>query len=142
MHILADKISDGESFPKNIATYRKRLAGIIQITSRQLDYSVKSLGCVDIAVRKKLSVKERAGAGAFDVLVAYVGEVIRRNLSGEWQMRFNARHKCWEPWVVSRNGDCAPFVIVYDQLIDLDDETGSLEGAAAAHFIPLVTEED
>jgi hypothetical protein len=92
------------------------------------------LAVVDRAARKISDVFDKAGI--FDALVAYVGEVIRRAINGHWEMRFNRGCKCWEPWVVGGYDEIAPFVIIYDQLVD-QPETGSLEGAAMAAAIPI-----
>jgi hypothetical protein len=129
MHILAGKIVDRKKFPAKVDEYAQRLSGELGISRRKLDWSVTSLAVVDREARKVKGIFRNADL--FDALIAYVGEVIRRAIDGHWEMRFDRASKCWEPWVVGRYGESAPFVIVYDQLVD-QPETGNLEGAAMA----------
>jgi hypothetical protein len=127
MHICTGKIVDRKKFPARIDEYAQSLSRELRISHPKLDWTVSSLAVVDRAARKISDVFDKAGI--FDALVAYVGEVIRRAINGQWEMRFDRASKCWEPWVVGRYGETAPFVIIYDQLVD-QPETGSLEGAA------------
>jgi hypothetical protein len=97
----AEDFPQGERFAEEVPALIAALPSLIPVKPERLDYSVKSVAAVDTAIRK---VKRDIlfGPDVFPALVAYIGDVVRRGVGGQWTMRPGT--DCWEPWIVDPKG--------------------------------------
>jgi hypothetical protein len=103
-HILTgDHFPYGEEFLKQIPTLIAQLADLLSIPSERLDYSLSSL---DRAYNTLLKTQNGNlyRAPAYASLLAYLGEVIRRVIHGEWHIHYIAEFQIWEPFVKDSEG--------------------------------------
>ncbi|MCC3583842.1 MAG: hypothetical protein JGK31_06945 [Microcoleus sp. PH2017_30_WIL_O_A] len=85
----------------------------LDILDEELDYSYKSL---DIVSSKAESYGfEKLQADLYDNLVAYVGEVIRRRVKGDWVIREDYPG-CEYPTIQVNNGVLMPINVVWQEL--------------------------
>jgi hypothetical protein len=55
-------------------------------------------------------------------LIAYVGEVVRIAINGEWQMRQDNDSDIWEPMIASQNGKVSSFcILIFDELYEAEE---------------------
>jgi hypothetical protein len=117
----------GKEFVAKVPELIDQLAEILGLSRGDLDYGAESLDKVDERVRQRYQRKDRLKGGIFAPLVAYLGEVIRRTVGGEWRMDLD-RAVGWVPKVVVR-GDwreyCPPHD-VYEELYEIPEAEGSL----------------
>ncbi|MFN8530702.1 MAG: hypothetical protein U0670_19015 [Anaerolineae bacterium] len=113
--ILNSRIPQGKEFPDQVASLILQLSALLNIPSNQLDMSDESLD-------KLLSKMRRKGYAIcleppiFPALVAYLGEIMRIRLNGEWRMRFSEDGETWEPWIVAHNHAYNPWLDLYTDL--------------------------
>jgi hypothetical protein len=132
-HILEGRLPQGQGFPAQIPEFAARLAELTELTPEELDHSINSLELLDHRVKELFKPAERLSAVIYPCLVAYLGEVVRQRVDGTWEMRHAAGADVWEPWVRSPDGrEFAPFVCVYDQLINHTDKSARLLRAVPA----------
>ena len=118
VHLLHERLPQGQNFPNEVPNLIEELAVKLSIPVEQLDKSKDSLKKVDQAVRRKRPSK-CLEAEIFAPLVAYVGEVIRQQAGGHWEMRANYYGDVWEPWLIDAQDRCIPiFSSVYDELYE------------------------
>jgi hypothetical protein len=129
-HILEGRLPQGQSFPGQVPQLTATLAELVELPVDVLDYSVESLKPLDQRVKERYKPAERLGTAIFPCLIAYLGEVVRLRVDGTWEMRQSGHANVWEPWVRSPDGrEFAPFVCIYDQLINHTDPAARLERA-------------
>ena len=118
-HVLMGRLPYENDFIEYIPQLITDLAIKLKIPPEMLDRSVDSLIKVDAAIRKYGKAKSLE-APIFPMLVAYVGEVMRQEIEGRWEMRLSEIDKeIWEPWIIdSRGRSCNPFLGVYDELAE------------------------
>jgi hypothetical protein len=132
-HILEGRLLQGKDFPQQVEQFTAKLAELVDLPPAALDYSLESLKFLDQRVKEHFKPADRLGAVLFPSLVAYLGEVVRQRVEGVWEMRQAYRADIWEPWVRSANGrEFAPFLCVYDQLINHEDDSAMLLRAVPA----------
>lgn len=130
-HILAGRFPYGEEFPQHVPQLIDDLATLLKIPRSELDGSMESLSNVEAKV-KRLGRKKCLEAPIFPALVAYMGEVMRLQIRGRWDMRLAiSDDKTWEPWIFDSEGrSCTPFIDLYDMLYE-PSEPISIRGTAA-----------
>jgi hypothetical protein len=101
------------------------------IEAGALDYSEKSLAQIDRAI-KKLGIERALTSDIFPVVVAYVGEVIRRALDGRWEVREESRRGCWEPWITAPGGYECMLTRLYKEVME---GTASTRAFADVHIV-------
>lgn len=117
-HILNGLLPQGQKFPHEIPSLVDELAVKLSIPVEQLDRSKESLQKIDRAIKRKGRSKCLA-AGTFACLLAYVGEAIRQQVGGHWEMRATDYSDVWEPWLIDAQGRAIPiFSSVYDELYE------------------------
>ena len=85
----------------------------LDILDEELDYSYKSL---DIVSSKAESYGfEKLQADLYDNLIAYVGEVMRRRVKGDWVIR-EQYPGCEYPVIQVNNGVLMPINVVWQEL--------------------------
>jgi hypothetical protein len=103
-HILADKFPYGMNFPAQAINLIQQLPDLMGLPPDDLDFTFDSLKSLD-RILSEADLDEALDAPVFPALVAYCGEVLRRAIQGEWDMR-NAEKfaDIWEPWIRSAEG--------------------------------------
>ncbi len=139
IHLLHGRLPQERDFINQVPELINELAVKLDIPLQQLDKSEKSLEAVDWAVRRKGQYK-CLEAEIFAPLVAYVGEVIKQEINGRWEMRtaedlreivmqkiddrwkevrLGENPEVGEPWIVDEQGrNYSAFIIVYDELYE------------------------
>ncbi len=112
----------GEDFPAHVGALVDQLADLLKIPRLELDYSWASLEKVEKKVKHRGRQKSLS-LPVFPALLAYVGEVMRNDVNGEWQMRRSRQEPdVLEPWIVdSREHQYNPFLPLYDALDEDSD---------------------
>lgn len=137
IHLLHGRIPQGQNFVNQVPELIQELAVRLNIPSEHLDKSENSLTIVDRAVQRKGSGK-CLEAKIFAPLVAYVGEVIKQEVNGRWEMRPTEDPETWEPWIVDSQGQShPPFIIIYDELYESPQCSiyGSVGGQIRSHLL-------
>jgi hypothetical protein len=117
-HVLKDNFPYGEDFPSYVPELINLLATHLQIPREELDGSWESLSKLDKAV-VKYGLDKSFEFPVFPALIAYCSEIMIRKTNGRWLMRFDERHRVWEPWVVGANGRRIQlFTSLYDTLME------------------------
>ncbi|MBI3911833.1 MAG: hypothetical protein HY320_13000 [Armatimonadetes bacterium] len=105
-HVLEGHLPGGSSFPDCVPGLIDQLALRLRIPREQMDGSLDSLEVVDATLRR---MEDAEGIAPDDPdliapVVAYVGEVLRKAVDGEWEMVFDKEHQVWEPYIVDKRG--------------------------------------
>lgn len=140
-HILEELLPDGQGFvaqvPDLIARFEKRL----RLGSGRLDFSRGSLRRVDayLASYKRTHTTADTDPALFQELTAYYGEVLKRELRGEWHTRSEniAQKRAQQVPNVAfdLNGmrrELRPWSSVLDVLYNEDQRSLTVSGAFAA----------
>ena len=146
VHLLQGRLPQGRNSINQVPELIDGLAVKLDISLQQLDKSEKSLQAVDRAVKRK-GQDECLEAEIFAPLVAYVGEVIRQETNGRWEMRAaedsdsreiimqkvdnhweevrvgeiraGENPEVWEPWIIDEQGrSYSAFTVIYDELYE------------------------
>ncbi|MFN8530701.1 MAG: hypothetical protein U0670_19010 [Anaerolineae bacterium] len=133
-HILreAGRFPYGEEFPAQVPRLIDQLADLLNLSRDELDYTWASLEKVEKKIKHRGRQKSLA-VPIFPALLAYVGEVMRHDVQGEWQMRRSRQDaEVWEPWIVdAREHEYNPFLPLYDAL-DEDSDYPTIQIVIAA----------
>jgi len=116
-HILGGRLPQGKDFPNQVSALLDELPELLNLSSTDCDFSNESLR--QIAYRLKRRGREkRLEAPIFPAVVAYLGEMMRRQIEGgEWRMRLSDDGTVWEAWIVDDKGRiCNPWLDLYDEL--------------------------
>jgi hypothetical protein len=132
-HILAGKFPYGVNFPTQVMSLCQQLPRLMELPPDDLDFTFDSLKSFD-RVLSDADIDEALEAPIFPALVAYCGEVLRRTIQGEWDMRNAEKYAdIWEPWVRSADGASIDVgFAVYKSLEE--DYPMSLEGRIRAEY--------
>ncbi len=133
-HVLAEHpLPHGQEFPAHARDLALLLPEALGVDDTALDFSASSLRVVDEAL-KRAGRTQALSDNVFPSLVAYFGEVLRREANGRWDQRFNEEHGVWEPWIVAENREVPVFFDVYDELYERGERLRglSLRGLLAA----------
>jgi len=125
-HILEDAFSMGPEFVKQIPQLVTKLSELTEVPLKKLDYSLESLKKLDKKVFRKRNNPPFYMTGRFEPLLAYFGEVLRKEIGGDWDMRLGSDGKTWEPWLVkTTRGEIKPYELLWRELCDTP-QPGSL----------------
>jgi len=112
---IAELLPYPERFLTDVSTLTADLPRLLGIDVALLDCSEASLAVVDSAIRR-LGAERVLTAEVFPSLVAYVGEVLRRQVNGSWEVDTSGeRH---EPDIVDAAGTRYALLRIYKQLIE------------------------
>jgi hypothetical protein len=122
-HILENRLPQGKDFVQHVPQLIDQLAETSGIPREQLDNSYASLEKVE-RVAQGWGKARCLEVPIFPMLVAYIGEVMRHDVDGYWEMRLAYHHSdIWEPWIMDREGrECNPFSFLYDMLTEPGEE--------------------
>lgn len=88
-HILEELLPDGQGFVAQVPSLVGRLEKRLRLTKGALDYSRTSLRRLDayVASYRRTHTTADTDAGLFQELTAYYGEVLKKELAGEWRTK-------------------------------------------------------
>jgi hypothetical protein len=125
VHILYNQLPNQERFIEEIPSLISNLAREFEIDLSELDRTQESLLILDqaIAGRNRQSYIDSSSKKILGSLIAYIGEVVRTAIDGEWQIRQNSGSG-WEPVIVSSNGATSSFcIMVFDELYEAESSS-------------------
>lgn len=114
-HILQDRLPYGQDFVEHVPALVDELAVLFNIPRAELDNSMESLNKLQPKVRRR-GYRNCLEAPIFPALVAYLGEVMRQQVNGQWLMRPPWQvPDIWEPYIVDPQGrECNSWSQLYD----------------------------
>jgi hypothetical protein len=119
-HVLNGVFVAGDSFVGQVPLLVARLADMIGLPSKKLDFSVGSLKFLDKKVLAKNNRATFRRTGGFEPLLAYIGEVFRHQAGGQWEVRLAADGRTREPWLVNTSrGDVALYKPLLKELTEV-----------------------
>lgn len=125
-------LPQGNSFVAEVPKLIDELSIKLCIFKTDLDKSEDSLAKIDQAVLDMGQEKCLEGE-IFALLLAYIGEVVKQQTGGEWEIRLADDGETWEPWIVDARGRYYPILErLYKQLIEHYPDNFSLEGDISA----------
>ena len=118
-HILHGRSPDGPSFAELVPGRLATLPNILGLPTAKLDLSLKSIRSVEKAV-KRIGFQQCLKETIFPALLAYIGEVMRQQVQGKWQMVPSEQESgIWEPWIEDQLGNrYNPFIPLWDWLAE------------------------
>jgi hypothetical protein len=125
VHILYNQLPSQEQFIEEIPSLISNLARELEIVPSELDRTQESLLILDQAITRKnrQSYIDSSSKKILGSLIAYIGEVIRVAINGEWQIRQNSESG-WEPVIISSNGTTSSFcIMVFDELYEAESSS-------------------
>jgi hypothetical protein len=126
-----DVLPQQKHFIEEVENLLGQLPRLIGVAEGELDLTESSLAIVDRALRH-VDESEVLTPEVFPALLAYVGEVIRRRIDGEWQIREQA-DGTWEPDIVDKRGRQCGLLRIYKELM----EYGEKASLAAFAFVRI-----
>jgi len=114
---LLDVLPQAERFRNDIQDMIAELPTLLGIDAALLDFSDESLNIIDDAIRR-LGSERILTPEIFPSLTAYVGEVIRRQVNGSWEVRTTRGGTCHEPDIVDPTGGRYGLLRIYKQLLE------------------------
>jgi hypothetical protein len=121
------RLSHGQNFIAHVPTLIDELAQRLSLPRETLDKSSDSLKRIDAFIKNK-GEEWILESGVLAPLVAYVGEIIKQLINGEWQMRVLVDGKTWEPYIVDTRGKgYHPYYTIVDEFMEVG--TPSMLGA-------------
>jgi len=114
---LLDVLPQPERFNRDVPSLVAALPALLRIDACLLDFSEGSLDALDSAIRR-LGCERILVAEVFPSLVAYVGEVIRRQVNGSWEVRTTREGTRHEPDIVDPAGGRYGVLRIYKQLLE------------------------
>ncbi|MCY7272807.1 MAG: hypothetical protein LH702_03405 [Phormidesmis sp. CAN_BIN44] len=125
VHILYNQISSQERFIQEVPYLISKLAEELNIDPSELDKNLESLFIIDQIIESKnrqdyIDDNDKKILGS---LIAYVGEVVRVAVNGEWMIKQENRSG-WEPVIVSPSGKTSSFcIMVFDELYEAEESS-------------------
>lgn len=113
VNLLLDAERFQTQFPKLVA----ELPELLDIERDLLNFSEESLDAVDSAIRK-IGSERILTPEVFPSLTAYVGEVIRRQVNGSWEVRTTHEGTRHEPDIVDPTGGRYAVLRIYKELLE------------------------
>jgi len=112
---LGEVLPLGNDFLNHIPQLVESLPRLLQVEPSALDGTERSIDLIDSLIDERGS-DDFLSADTFQSLVAYVGEVIRRRIGGQWDVRVGADGRTWEPDIVDRQGRRCGLVRIYKEI--------------------------
>jgi len=134
VHMLTGLLPQGPHFIEAIPSLIDELAKLLGLPREVLDASIESLHAVDEALKKVRPLKQIIYTpNFFAALIAYVGEVMRKQVDGYWRLR-EVPGGIYEPYIhvgPELHPHLDPFSEIYKALYD-----PTREGLSLAEFVP------
>lgn len=125
VHILYNQIPSQERFIQEIPYLISKLAKEFEVDPSELDKTLESLSIVDKAIESKnrQNYIDNSNKRILGSLIAYIGEVIKTAINGEWLIDQN-NGSDWEPVIVSPSGKISSFyIMVFDELYEAEESS-------------------
>lgn len=126
VHILYSQIPSQERFVEEIPSLISNLAKEFELGSSELDRTLGSLLILDRAIASKNRqdyIDDNSNRKILGSLIAYIGEVIKSAINGEWQTKQNSGWG-WEPIIIDLNGKTSSFcIMVFDELYEAEESS-------------------
>lgn len=122
-HLLEGLLPQGEEFPSHVSRLAEEFAHQFGFP---LAFEEKSLDGLDALVRRK-RLCTFLNPTNFPRLLAYVGEIVRHTVRGEWKMALDEECGIWEPWIIAERGIHYPAFIFALELAEWGRDRGSIE---------------
>ncbi len=118
-HVLRNRLPFGEQFPAHVPALIDELARLLSISREVLDLTYESVQVLSGKVEQRGRM-QCISSPVFACIVAYLGEVQRNEVHGQWHMvRSPQDPETWEPWIVDPLGrSCNPWAETYRVLTD------------------------
>jgi hypothetical protein len=117
IHMLENRLPQAKDFIGQVPALIEQLPQHLKIDPSILDYTWESVNVLHSSI-KRIRRKKCAEPPIFPMLLAYIGEVIRRSVKGGvWKLRFDPEFNIWEPWIVDDDG--RPYITWLDLYLDL-----------------------
>jgi hypothetical protein len=114
---LSALLPEPERFLTDVTPLIAALPALMALDATRLDFSEESLGVVDSAIRR-IGSERVLTAEVFPSLVAYVGEVLRREVNGSWEIETTHEGTRRELDIVDSTGTRYALLRIYKQLIE------------------------
>jgi hypothetical protein len=140
-HLLHGRLPHGERFVEAVPELIDAAALWANVPRDALDRSLDSLALLDRTLARRGIRASLDNPHVFEMLVAYVGEVLRAATDGTWSLERAADPSILEPWILARSGRRhPPFAIVYRELAEPAGGM-SLQGAVTGELaqFPIVS---
>ena len=118
--VFQELLPQQKYFVDDVAALVSKLPRLIGVDASYLDLSERSLRVVDEALRQ-FDESRILSAELFPSVLAYVGEVVRRGIDGEWQVLQQA-DGTWEPDIVDKRGNRCGLLRIYKELMEYQRE--------------------
>jgi hypothetical protein len=118
---LGDVLPLGNDFLNHIPRLVESLPRLLRLERSALDGTEGSLDLIDSLIDGR-GPDDFLTADTFQSLVAYVGEVIRGQIDGQWDVRLGADGRTWEPDIVDRQGLKCSLVRIYKEIQERGDD--------------------
>ncbi len=115
--VLRVLLPQARGFVLQVPALIVELPGLLDIDTVVMDFSEASLAAVDLAIRR-LGSERILTPEIFPSLLAYVGEVIRRQVNGSWEVRTTRDGTRHEPDIVDSTGGRYGLLRMYKQLLE------------------------
>jgi hypothetical protein len=114
VHILYNQIPSQDKFIQEIPSLVSQLAQEFKINPNELDKSLESLLIIDRVFESNNQITNNQKT--LGLLIAYIGEVVKGAVSGEWFIK-QGDEPDWEPVIVDSSGKIISFcILIFDEL--------------------------
>lgn len=125
VHILYNQIPSQERFIQEIPYLISNLAKEFKIDPSELDKTLESLLIIDRVIegKNRQGYIDNSDKKILGSLIAYIGEVVRAAINGEWLIKQGSGSQ-WEPVIVSPSGKTSSFyIMVFDELYEAEESS-------------------
>jgi hypothetical protein len=98
-HVLSDLIKDDKKFLVKKEDYIKALAKKLDLPFEKLNHSLASLKIIDSAYKERRPKMLEFFNEDYLYLIAYLGEVYKKEKGGDWYFEKKAGNKSYEPYI-------------------------------------------
>jgi len=116
-HLLVGLFDYDRRFLEDIPSLVGGLIDTLKLGDDYLDYQWRRLDDLDRVLRG-INRSRLLKPDLFAMVIAYTGEVFRRQVGGVWVMKYIEDDSVWEPWVAVGDIECAVFSIVYNEIYE------------------------
>ena len=119
--VFTDLFPSGKDFIDRLPQIAAALPRLLNVEASTLDATESSMNAIDAAIETSGSERFLDGE-VFQSLVAYVGEVIRRDIGGRWELVSHDDGRTWEPDVIDSRGNRCNLLRVYKEILEHGEE--------------------
>ncbi len=121
VHILYNQIPSRDRFVQEVPHLISRLAQELKINLAELDQTLISLLIIDREIKSKNKQDYMSNKKLLGLLIAYIGEVIKLSINGEWLIK-KSNEPEWEPVIIDSTGKVTSFcILVFDEIHEAEE---------------------